>query len=97
MLKISIVELRNQRRVVLEGKLIPPWTNELRNACDKASESLEGRELILDLNALTAISDQGENLLIALVNEGVKLRCRGVFTKKVLRQLVRRARAQRQT
>jgi len=94
MLKISTVEIRNQRRLVLEGKLIWPWTTELRRVCEHAWKNLEGRELVVDLKNLTVISQEGENLLVALMNEGVKFRCCGVFTRQLLRQLARRARTQ---
>ena len=93
-MKISIVERRNERRLVLEGKLIAPWTTELRNACERARENLADRKLVLYLKSLTIISEQGEDLLAALSNEGVKLRCYGVFAKQVLRQLARSRHAQ---
>ena len=94
MLRISIIELRNERRLVLEGKLIAPWTTELRSACEKARENLKGRELVVDLRNLTVISPEGENLLVTLMNEGIKFRCCGVFTRQLLRELARRARTQ---
>jgi len=94
MLKISTMEIRNQRRLVLEGKLIWPWTTELRRACEHAWKNLDGRELIIDLKNLTVISQQGEYLLAALMNEGIKVRSSGVFAKQVVRQLVRHAREQ---
>jgi hypothetical protein len=92
MLKISIVEARNKRRLLVEGRLIAPWSAELISACNTARESLDGRELLVELNNITAINQEGENGLIALMNEGVQFRGRGVFTKQVLRQLARRAR-----
>jgi anti-anti-sigma regulatory factor len=94
LLRISIIERRNERRLVLEGKLIAPWTAELRSTCEKARQNLKGRELVVDLKNLTVISQEGENLLVELMNEGVKFRCCGVFTRQMLRQLARRARTQ---
>ena len=94
MLRISTKEAHNERRLVLEGKLITPWTTELRSACEKARENLKGRELVVDLRNLTVISPEGENLLVTLMSEGIKFRCCGVFTRQVLRQLARRARTQ---
>ena len=90
MLKISSIDGRNEQRLVIEGKLVAPWTTELRGACEKARESLAGRELVVDLKNLTVINQEGENLLAELMNDGVKFRCRGVFAKQVLRQLARR-------
>jgi anti-anti-sigma regulatory factor len=94
MLRISTVEAKNERRLVLEGKLVSPWTAELRRACEKARQDLKGRKLTVDLKNLTVISQEGENVLAVLMNEGVKLRCCGVFTRQVLRQVARSARAQ---
>ena len=89
MLKISIVEGRKQRRMIVEGKLIAPWVAELHRACDQARVNLQGRDLVLDLSNLTVISQAGENALLELMSDGVKFRC-GVFTKHVLSQLARR-------
>jgi hypothetical protein len=91
MLKISIVENRTQRRLVLEGKLVLPWASELRPACEKAKADLGDRELIVEVKNLTAINQAGENVLLELMNEGVKFRGCGVFTKHMLKQLARRA------
>jgi hypothetical protein len=92
MLKISIVEARNKRRLLVEGMLIAPWSAELVSACYNAREGLDGRELVVELTNLTAINHEGENALVALMNEGIKLRGCGVFAKQVLRELARRAR-----
>jgi hypothetical protein len=43
------------------------------------------------MKAITAISQEGENGLLELVTEGVKFRCCGVFTERVLKQIARRA------
>jgi hypothetical protein len=94
MLKISIVEARTQRRLVLEGMLIAPWADELISACGRARVDLDGRDLVIELKNLTAINQQGENALIALMSEGVQFSCRGVFAKEVVVQLVRRTRKQ---
>jgi hypothetical protein len=91
MLKISIVDGPNQFRLIVEGQLIGPWIPELRAACETASAELRGRELVVDMNHLTAINQEGENALIELIKRGVKFRCRGVYAKQVLRQVAQRA------
>ena len=96
MLKISVIDGRRQRRLVLEGKLIAPWAAELKTACDRARADLDGRNLVVDLKHLTAISPEGENLVLELMNDGVKFRSDGVFTKHILKQLARRRRASMQ-
>jgi len=92
MLKISIVERRNQRRLVLEGKLVAPWAQELTPAYKEASADLNGRELVIDVKGLTAISEDGEIALLELTKEGVSFRHPGVFTKHILKRLVREVR-----
>lgn len=90
MLKISMVDGRTQRRLVLEGKLVAPWAAELRTACQKAKTDLKGRELLVEVKNLTAINQAGENVLLELMKEGVKFRGFGVFTKHMLKQLASR-------
>ena len=92
MLKISIVERRKQRRLVVEGRLVAPWSDGLKAACEKAGSALDGRELVIDLKNVTPISQQGENLLLELMKQGVRFRGCGVFTNEILKQVARRSR-----
>jgi hypothetical protein len=91
MLKISVVDSRTQRRLVLEGQLIGPWVAEVRSAWTRIKTELHGRVLVIELDHVTVISQEGENTLLQLINEGAKFRCRGVLTKHVLQQLARRS------
>jgi hypothetical protein len=91
MLKISIMEGHTQRRLIVEGKLVGPWAAVLRGACEKANTDLFGRKLVIDMKHVTAISQEGENVLFELIQQGVKFLCRGVFTKHVLKQVAHRA------
>ena len=92
MLKISILDTPNCRRLVIEGKLIAPWAAELKNEWRKATADLHGRELVVDVKGLTAITEDGENVLLELMKEGARFRCSGVFTKQVLKGLARKIR-----
>jgi hypothetical protein len=92
MLKISVIDSRTERRLLLEGKLIAPWVAELRTAWKASNGGLEGRALVVDVGNVTVISQEGENALLELMSEGAKFRCRGVLTKHVIQQLTRRCR-----
>ena len=92
MLKISIVEARGQLKVLLEGKLVRPWTAEVESAWRNAGENLQGRKLVIDLTNVTLISREGENTILKLMTDGAKFSCRDVLTKHVLRDLARRCR-----
>lgn len=94
MFRISIVETDGQRRLVLEGKLIRPWTTDVENAWRSAGEQLQGRRLVVDLTNVTLISPDGENMLFRLMRDGAKFSCGDVLTKHVLRQLARRCRGE---
>jgi hypothetical protein len=90
MFKISIVEKNGQRRMVLEGKLVRPWTAEVESAWRSAGEHLDGRKLVVDLTNVTLISSDGENTLFKLMRDGARFFCGDVLTKHVLKQLARR-------
>ena len=91
MLRISLIDSPRVRRVIVEGKLIAPWAAELRNACQLASVDLGGRELIVEMKHVTTISQEGENVVLDLINSGTKVRGTGVFTEHLLKELTRRA------
>ena len=86
MLKISIVDGARKRRLVVEGALIAPWADELVTACEKAGADLQGREFVVDLRGVNTISRDGENALIQLIRNKIKVRC-GIFARELLRQL----------
>jgi hypothetical protein len=91
MLKISLIDSARRRRLIVEGKLIAPWAAELRSAYEEARVNLHARKLVIEMKHITSISQEGENVIVELINEGNKFRCRGVFTKHVLKELTRRA------
>jgi anti-anti-sigma regulatory factor len=92
MLKISIIENDHKRQLVLEGKLVAPWTNELKSIGQKAPVDHQHCELVIDLRSVTAISADGEDVLLSLMDQGAKFRVSGVFMRQVMKQLSRRLR-----
>jgi hypothetical protein len=90
MFKISSIDTRSQRTLVVEGTLIGPWVPELRTSWRKASHDLGGRKLVVDLSNLTVISYEGEDAIFDLMKEGAKFLCGGVLTRHVLKQLARK-------
>ena len=89
MLKITVVEARRRRRLIVEGRLIAPWAAELTSAYETAKTDLEERELVVDLRGLTAISPEGEAVLLWLIREKARFLC-GIYMKEVLKQLARK-------
>ena len=94
MFKISVVETHGQRRSILEGKLVRPWTVEVESAWKSIAEQLDGRKLVVDLTNVTLISADGENTLFKLMRDGATFYCGDVLTKHVMKQLARRCRCE---
>src|SRR5258708_37234383 len=89
MFKISIVDTRSQRKLVVEGKLTEPWVPELVAAWRNAARDFDGRKLVIDLNSLTVISREGEDAIFDLMRQGVKFSCGSIFTRYLLKRLAR--------
>jgi hypothetical protein len=87
MFKISIVETRSRRRLILEGQLLPPSIGELKSAWRRAGEDLQGRTLMIDLRNVTLISPDAEDALFELMRDGAKFSNGDVLTKHVLQRL----------
>jgi hypothetical protein len=87
MLKISITETPSERRLVVEGKLIEPWIDELKRSWREAAEHTDGRKLVIDLNSATVISHEGQTVLFEMMKEGAKFSCGGVLTRHVMQSL----------
>jgi len=92
MLTISIIDRGAERRLVLEGALIPPSLMDLRTAWLRASAGKQGRRIVLVFRNVTQISTEGEAALWDLMNRGVRFSSGGVLTKHGLQQLVRKNR-----
>jgi hypothetical protein len=94
MLKISILDSHSRRQLVVEGKLIAPWAAELTSVWRKATAEPDGRDVVIYVKCLTAITEDGENVLLELMKEGARFHSSGVFTKQVLKRLVRKIRGE---
>ena len=90
MFKISTVDTRSQRTLVVEGTLIGSWVAELRTTWRTASQELSGRKLVIDLSNVTVISIEGEAAILDLLKEGAKFSRGGILTRHVLKQLTRK-------
>ena len=87
MLKISILDTRSRRRLVVEGKLVAPWAAELTSVWRKAMADPNGRNVVIYVKCLTAITEDGENVLLELMKEGARFHSSGVFARQVLKRL----------
>lgn len=93
MFKISTIETQSERRLIVEGKLIEPWTAELQKTWTMANSNLEGRKLVVDLTNATVISHEGEEAVYELMRKGARFSCCGVLTRYLLRRLSHKLRS----
>jgi ABC-type transporter Mla MlaB component len=70
------------RTFKLEGKLLGPWVDELRNACTQALERLE--QVSLDLAAVTFVNAAGAELLRELMRQGIIITQCSAFVVELL-------------
>lgn len=94
MLKITVVDTPTQRRLVLEGALIPPWVAELRTAWRNACVRKQGRKIVFDFTNLSYMSAEGESALWEMMNRDVSFFSGGVLTRHILQQLRQRKKAE---
>ncbi len=71
MLRISVSESTDAVVLMLEGKLLLAWLNELRKAIGSATDT---KRVILDLSGLSFVDSAGAHLLATLERNGVALR-----------------------
>lgn len=91
MLKISISETSTERKMSLKGQMIGTDVRELRTICTRLKGKLDGRALVIDIKGVALINQEGENLLLELINWGAKLRPEGALAQCVLQQLAKRS------
>ena len=94
MFRLSMVDTDGQRRMVLEGRLVAPWTSEVESAWSAAREHLDGRKLVVDVTNVTLIGRDGECTLLKLMRDGARFTGCGVMTKHLLKKLARRCRCE---
>ena len=92
MFRLSIIETNGHKKLVLEGKLVSPWTEEVESTWLREREQLEGRKFLVDLTNVTVIGRDGEATLLTLMRDGARFTGCGVLTKHLLRQLARQCR-----
>ena len=83
MLKITeIARSDSGRTFKLEGKLLGPWVDELRNVCMQPLDRLE--QVGLDLAAVTLVNAAGAELLRDLIRQGIIITQCSAFVAELL-------------
>lgn len=83
MLRISQHDIDGTLVVKLEGKLLAPWVEEVRRACDDARAG--GNEPRLDLSSLLYADHAGVSLLQELHARGARIVARSNYATELLK------------
>ena len=83
MLKITEITRNDSGKTFkLEGKLLGPWVDELRNVCAQPLDRLE--QVSLDLAAVTFVNAAGAELLRELIRQGIIITQCSAFVAELL-------------
>lgn len=96
MLRISAERNANTLSLVLEGRLVGPWVDELRRVSRELSAP-DGASVIVDLCNVTAMDARGQDLLDELRQAGATLRCSDVMNQYLVEQMARPAGDERES
>jgi anti-anti-sigma regulatory factor len=92
MLRITIVETATEQKWTLEGRLVPPWTSELKTTWTETEIARRERKCVVDLTGVTFIDKNGEKVLAELYNAGAELVASGCYTRHVVHNIERKSR-----
>ena len=87
MLRITVQEVEDALFVVLEGRLVGPWVDELRNLWQQHATAQAPQQLTVDLCGLAAMDSRGQDLLDELLQRGATLRCSDVMNQYLVEQM----------
>lgn len=86
MLKITTTHEPQALRLVLEGRLVGPWLNELEQAWRSISDSIHVRRIV-DLTGVTYIEENGRTVLSRMWREGAELIATGCCNKAIVEHI----------
>lgn len=92
MLRITIREQGDSTAIRLEGRLVGPWVEELKQCWRKTLAESAGRKLLAELDAVSFVDAAGKQLLQEMYRSGAQLKSRDVLTSYWLRQIERHSR-----
>jgi hypothetical protein len=87
MLRISIVDTPGECLLILEGKLMSVWVEELRNAWRGTRADLGNRSIKVDVSELSFVSSNGERLLLEMICNGALFQGGGVYVRHLIQEL----------
>lgn len=78
--------VRQDRSLILEGRLAGPWVEELRTYCRRTFDNQRSCTRI-DLTGVTFVDADGKALLTQLWKQGTQLQASGCLTRCVIEEI----------
>ena len=89
MLRITVTEDDSEQRWVLQGRLTGSFLGELTESWCANRDRQPARNRVVDLNQITGIDKDGEQVLLMMIKDGAKFLASGLYTKHLLESLSR--------
>jgi hypothetical protein len=86
-LRISVEEKGRDLSLILEGRLVGPWVDELQRVCGDLGAPAKYAQVTVDLCGVTAMDRSGQALLDRLLQRGATIRCSDVMNQYWVEQI----------
>jgi ABC-type transporter Mla MlaB component len=88
MLRITVTETTSEQRWVLQGRLTESSVDELITSWRATRHCSPTQSCIVDLNEVTSIDKDGEQVLLMMIRDGAKFVATGLYTKHLVESLL---------
>jgi anti-anti-sigma regulatory factor len=87
MLRITVSETASEQRWILQGRLTGSAMEELISSWCAKQRCQPPQSCVVDLNEITFIDKDGEQVLLMMLRDGAKFVATGLYTKHLLESL----------
>jgi hypothetical protein len=87
MLRITVTETACEQRWILQGRLTGSTIEELITSWHANRRCPPSQSCVVDLNEITSIDRDGEQVLLMMIRDGAKFVATGLYTKHLLESL----------
>jgi hypothetical protein len=84
MLRITVTENASEQRWALQGRLVKGCIGELISNWRASRDQPSERVRVVDLDEVTSIDKDGEQILLMMIEDGAKFVANGLYTKHLL-------------
>ena len=88
-LRISVKENPGALWLIVEGRLVGPWVDELQRLCEERGAPAIGLKTTVDLTGVTAMDNRAQALLDDLFRRGAAFRCSDVMNQYLVEQIAK--------